>query len=75
MKQIGKLSLGGVLLFGLLTLGNVTEVQAGPFSNYHECVKGCLNQYENWTWSLSACSADCYIDLIKDILNVFNPFM
>ena len=35
MKQIGKLSLGGVLLLGLLTLGNVTEVQAGPFSNYH----------------------------------------
>ena len=74
MKKMMKIGITGVMLLGLLTVGNINEAQAGPFSNYQGCVMGCLNESANWTWSLSACSADCYIDLIKDTVNEFNPF-
>jgi len=75
MKKMMKLSVAGVMLLGLLTVGSVNEAQAGPFSNYEGCVIGCLSQYDNWTWSLSACSADCYIALLQDTAKSFVPFM
>ena len=76
MKKMMKLSIAGVMLLGLLTVGNVNEAQAaGPFGNYEGCVIGCLSQYDNWTWSLSACSADCYIALLQDTVKAFVPFM
>lgn len=70
MKKITKIIASGITFVMLFMALSVSTANAGPdnpFGTYIECAKGCIQDYDQWTWERSICAADCYVVLLKDL--------
>jgi hypothetical protein len=72
-KSIASLALAAMLLptwMPVSALAQGVQDQNGPLMNYADCVVGCVEKYDQWTWGRTICAIDCYIKLIKDLTEV-----
>lgn len=70
MEKIKKIVASGITFLMLVMVLSVNTANAGPdnpIETYVDCAKGCIQDYEQWTWERSICAADCYIVLLKDL--------
>lgn len=74
MKNIKKIFASALFAIMLVSVYNPTEAMAKrPLESYADCALGCIDSYAPWTIRRSLCAADCFINLVADVLEVLNP--
>jgi hypothetical protein len=74
MKKVKSFILTGIITMVMLTMYSPTNAVAGPFETYLDCVDVCVTKYEAWTLRRTACGADCYVNLVRDVVKELSPF-
>jgi len=74
MKNIKKIFVSALFAIMLVSVYNPTEAMASrPLENYADCALGCISSYDAWTIRRSLCAADCFINLVSDVIQVLSP--
>lgn len=80
MKKIQRLFISGIfammLVFSLGTqsvFAEEPEVVIGPFEKYLDCIGSCIERTQPRSLRRAACSADCYIVLVGDVVEAVIP--
>jgi hypothetical protein len=72
-KTIAAFALAAMMLPTVLSnvaLAQESPEEKGPFAKYTECAKGCINNFDKWSWGRTVCAADCYLALLDDLKEI-----
>jgi hypothetical protein len=59
------------MTFSLMSFDvSFAEPDKGPFETYLDCADKCIEKYGRWTLRRTACAADCYLELLTDLVKM-----